>query len=146
MGLRPDDLRSVRPFQVIVYLSYMAAGTQSALMGAPPGAVAQAMGDTIGVLWIGMLIVFPAVSLLGLGLMRRWACSMWLQLSGNLGVAGASAGYVVSVLQVTWAERASLAAWVVGSLVLCALWMVAGDVQRIVVVERRIREIGSEDD
>lgn len=137
----PDDLRSVRPFQVIVYLSYIVAGVQAAALGAPPGAVREAMGHEATVLWIVMLLVFPSLSLAGLASARRWAGSMWLQLGGNVGVAGATAAYAIAVIQSTWWNSATFAAWLAASLTLCCLVLVWGDVRRIVVVERRIRRI-----
>ncbi|WP_280187042.1 MULTISPECIES: hypothetical protein [Nocardia] len=143
--MTPDDRRSVRPFQVIVFLGYMAAGIDAAVKGAPPGAVSQAMGNRFAVVWIVMLIVFPAVSLLGLAA-RRWAGGPWMQLSGNLGVGAASAAYVLAVLQATWAERASFAAWVTASLTVCAVGLVYGDVRWIVAVTRRMREMDNEGD
>lgn len=140
-GIGPGDLRSVRPFQVIIYTGYIAAGGQAALLGAPPGTVSQAMGHRVAWVWIGMLIGCPLMSLVGLAL-RRWVMSPWLQLSGNIGVTFASAAYVDAVLQATWADRASFAGWVTASLTMCAAWMVVGDVRRIVAVDREMREIG----
>lgn len=136
---------SVRPFQVVVYCGYIAAGVDAAVKGAPPGAVAQAMGHDIAVIWTVLLIVCPLVFLAGLAF-QRWLVAPWLQLSGNVGVAFASAAYVTAVLQATWAEQASFAAWVTASLMVCSALIVAGDVRRIVAISRRMREMDSAGD
>lgn len=137
------DSESVRLFQVIVYTAYVIAGIQSLALGAPPNAVAQAMGHRAALAWTLLIMVGPVLSLLGLW-RGSWPFSLHLQLAGNSGVAFASAAYVVAVLQATWSEKATFAAWMATSLAVCGVLMVVHDIRRIRLVQRRIGEVDRE--
>lgn len=134
------DSGSVRLFQVIVYTAYVIAGVQSLVLGAPPNAVSQAMGHVAALAWTLLIMACPALSLLGLW-RGSWPFSLHLQLAGDSGVAFASAAYVVAVLQATWSEKATFAAWMATSLAVCGVLMVVHDIRRIRLVQRRIGEV-----
>lgn len=136
------DADNVRHYQVIVYLAYACAGVQALLLGAPPNAVAQAMGHTVSLAWIVMIVACPALSLVGMWLDRRGQPSgLWLQIAGDAGVAFASFAYVAAILQATWSEKATFAAWVAAALGVCAAAMFVRDVRRVVVAGRMVREM-----
>lgn len=138
------DTGSVRPYQVIVFLAFVCAGVHSLLLGAP-NAVEQAMGGTAALAWTALIIVCPALNLLGMWLERRKEPSgLWLQIAGDAGVAFASAAYVTALVQATWAERATFAGWVVGALGVCAAAIFGRDVRRAVVAGRMVREMESD--
>lgn len=144
-AVRWVDAESVRHYQVIVYLAYVVAGAQALLLGAPPNAVAQAMGHGVALAWIALIIACPVLSLAGLWLDRRGRPNgLWLQIAGDAGVAFASAAYVTSIVQATWAERATFAAWVVGALGVCAAAILVRDVRRVVLAGRFARELERE--
>lgn len=134
------DIGDVRPFQVIVYLAYIIAGIQSFVLGAPPNAVAQAMGDSIALVWAVLVIVCPLLTLAGIYAERR-SFGLHMQAAGDSGVAFATAAYVVAVLQATWWDRATFAAWMAASLGLCAALMTWRDIRRILFVQRRVLQI-----
>lgn len=136
------DAESVRHYQVIIYIAYVCAGVQAVSLGAPPNAVAQAMGHMVSLAWISMIIACPALSLVGMWLDRRnQPAGLWLQIAGDAGVGFASAAYVTALLQATWAERATFAAWVAAALGVCAAAMLVRDVRRVVVAGRMVREM-----
>lgn len=134
------DIGDVRPFQAIVYLAYVIAGIQSFALGAPPNAVHQAMGHPIAVVWTVLIIASPLLTLVGMACERK-SFGLHMQAAGDSGVAFASAAYVVAVLQVTWADRATFAAWMAASLTVCAALMTWRDIRRILFVQRRVLEI-----
>lgn len=138
MGL--VDTEAVRPFQVIMYTAYVIAGIQSLVLGAPPNAVSQSMGPAAALAWTLLIVACPTMSLLGLW-RGSWPFSLHLQLAGDSGVAFASAAYVVAVLQATWSEKATFAAWMATGLAVCGVLMVMHDIRRIRLVQRRISEV-----
>ncbi|MBF6368435.1 hypothetical protein IU469_22315 [Nocardia puris] len=135
------DEGSVRPFHAMVYLAYIAAGVQSLALGAPPNAVAQVMGHRFALAWIVLIIVSPALALVGMATERRYIYGLYMQAAGNSGVACATAAYVMAILQVTWADRASFAAWMATSLTASAVLITWRDVRRIRAVTRRVRQL-----
>lgn len=139
-ALGPLDAGDVRLFQVIVYVAYIIAGVQSLALGAPPNAVTQAMGHLVAGVWIALVVACPGLTLLGMWQERR-PYGLYAQVAGNSGVAFATAAYVVAVLQATWAERASFAAWMATSLTICAALITWRDARRIRQVRLRVREI-----
>lgn len=146
-AVRWVDAENVRHYQIIVYLAYVCAGVQALLLGAPPNAVAQAMGHTVSLAWIGMVMVCPALSLAGIWVDRRGEPSgLWMQIAGDAGVAFASAAYVVALMQATWAERATFAAWIAAALGVCAAGMLVRDVRRVLLAGRMVQEIEMEND
>lgn len=135
------DAGSVKPFHALVYLSYVLAGAQSIALGAPPNAVAQAMGNTVALAWIVLIIACPALTLVGMAAERRSPFGLYMQAAGNSGVACATAAYVAAILQVTWADRASFAAWMAASLAASAALVTWRDLRRIRAVSRRARQL-----
>lgn len=141
------DAESVRHYQVIVYLAYVCAGVQALLLGAPPGVVAQAMGYPVSLAWTVMIVVCPALTLVGMWVDRRGQpAGLWLQIAGDAGVAFASFAYVSAILQATWSEKATFAAWVAAALGVCGAAMFVRDVRRVVVAGRMVREMEHDDD
>lgn len=132
------DAETVRLPQAIVYCAYIVAGVQSLALGAPPNAVAQAMGHEVALMWTALIIACPTLTLVGLW-QRRRAFSLWLQLAGDSGVTFASAAYVVAVLQATWSERATFAAWSAAALAICGALVTWRDARRIRQVSKRIQ-------
>ncbi|WP_280393247.1 hypothetical protein [Nocardia wallacei] len=138
------DSGSVTHYQVIVYLAYVVAGVQSLLLGAPPNAVAQAMGPAIALLWTVLVIACPLTSLFGMWQDRR-PSSLWFQLAGDSGVTFATAAYVAAVFSSTWFERATFAAWMAASITVCGALMTWRDIRRIQMVGRVVRERESDE-
>ena len=136
------DAESVRPYQTTVYSAYIIAGLQNLAMGVPPGAVTQAMGHAIALIWSALLIIFPVATMLGLWISKRgWPSGLWMQTAGDLGVVWASAAYAVAIFQATWAQRASFAAWIAIAVGVCALGMVIRDVRRIRQAGRLVKRM-----
>jgi hypothetical protein len=137
------DSESVRLYQGIIFIGYAIAGIQSLAMGSPPTAVGQAMGHVVALMWTGLLIACPVLSGLGY-LARKRPGGLWLLVAGDAGAACATAAYVVAVLQATWAERASFAAWNAASLTACAVLILARDLRRLRQFERAVKEVSRE--
>jgi hypothetical protein len=136
------DSESVRVYQAIIYSAYIAAGVQSLAMGSPT-AVSLAMGRCFSLVWIALMIVCPCMSLVGQWQRQRPA-SLWLQLAGDAGVTAITAAYAVAVLQATWAQRATVGAWLATSIMICGALMTWRDMRRIGYVARRTREMDIE--
>lgn len=136
------DAESVRPYQTVVYLCCIVAGAQSLIQGALPGAVTQAMGQEISVMWSVLLVACPATTLAGVWLGRRGIeFGLWAQVAGDSGVAFTAAAYAVAIFQASWGRNASFAAWLAISIAVCAAVMVARDVRRIRQAERRVKRL-----
>src|SRR3546814_18232196 len=98
------------------------------------------MGPAAALAWTLLIVAGPTRSLLGLW-RGSWPFSLHLQLAGDSGVAFASAAYVVAVLQATWSEKATFAAWMATGLAVCGVLMVMHDIRRIRLVKRRISAV-----
>lgn len=137
------DSDTVRHYQTIVYIGYIVAGVQSLALGSPPNAVAQSMGRSTALVWTLLVIVAPAMSLLGQWRTRA-ASSLWLQLAGDSAVTFATAAYVMAVLQSTWFARATFAAWMAMSITVCGAMKTWRDIWQIWLVSQRMRELATD--
>lgn len=140
-AVRLLDAESVRPYQAAMYCAFIVAGAQNLILGAPPGAVTQAMGHRVALAWSLLLIACPLATLVGLRLGRLGLpAGLWMQIAGDAGVAFASFAYVAAVLQATWGNRASFAVWLGAGIGVCAVAMLATDVRRVRHATRLAKE------
>lgn len=130
---------SVRLYQGIVYAAFLVSALQTIWLGSPPTAVAQAMGEGVEQMWLALLIACPL--LLVVGYRRRARLDgLWLLAAGDAGSFCATAAYVAAVLQATWAERASFAAWMATALSVCSLLVLWVDLRSIREMSRLVKE------
>ncbi|MCM6777928.1 hypothetical protein NDR87_31480 [Nocardia sp. CDC159] len=116
------------------------AGIQSLILGSPPTAVAQSMGAIAAGMWTGLLICCPLLLLLGF-LLRRHPSGIWVQIAAEAGAASATAAFVVAVLQSTWAERASFAAWSGAAMTAHSVLLLTRDLRRAREMARLVKEV-----
>ncbi|WP_280329579.1 hypothetical protein [Nocardia wallacei] len=133
------DSESVRLYQGVVYAGFLISAVQSIWLGTPPTAVAQAMGDFVESMWLALLIVCPLLAALGYWRRTRPG-GLWLLAASDAASACTTGAYVAAVLQATWAERASFAAWVVFMLSVCSVLILWRDVRRIREMSRLVKE------
>lgn len=131
---------SVRSFQAIIYTAYAGAGSQALITGAPPGAVARAMGEHTAMAWAILLIAGPLLT--GIGVWRENApAGLWLQLAGDTGLAAGGAAYSYAVIAATWGGTATYAAWVAGALAVCSARVAIGTARRLRAVTAAMHDI-----
>ena len=124
-----------------MYVAFVAAGAQNLALGGPPGAVTQAMGPRVALVWSALLIVCPMATLAGLRLGRMGRpAGLWMQIAGDAGVACASFAYVAAVLQATWGNAASFAVWLGAGIGVCAVAMLVTDIRRVRHATRLVKE------
>lgn len=134
------DAESVRPYQVVVYAACIAAGVQGLIQRVPPGAITQAMGHEVSIVWSVLLVVCPAATLTGVWLSRRGVpFGLWAQIAGDSGVAFTAAAYALAIFQASWGRNASFAAWLAMAIAGCALAMLLRDVRRVRQADRRVK-------
>ena len=135
------DRESVRPFQVLVYCAYIGAGVHAVCEGNLPTTVAQILGPAAHVGWVGLLIVCPLLTFVGMVFEARSPAGLLLQLAGDTGVAVASAVYGAARARAAWAGGATFALWVVLALGLCAIALVVRGVRKIRAIGRVVRSM-----
>lgn len=136
------DGESVRPYQVVVYAACIVAGVQGLIQRVPPGAITEAMGHDVSIVWSVLLVVCPGATLGGVWLGRRGVpFGMWAQIAGDSGVVFTAAAYALAIFQASWGRNASFAAWLALSIAACALAMLLRDVRRVRQAERRVKRV-----
>lgn len=132
---------SIRPFQVVIYAGYLAAGLHALATGVLPNAVGQVLGPVAHVGWIMQLIACPLLAFVGVAIVRRTPRGLWLLLAADSGIAAASALYVLALTQATYAGRASFALWVVAGLMVCAVAWAVRDIRTLRAVSAAARRL-----
>ncbi|WP_280389323.1 hypothetical protein [Nocardia wallacei] len=135
---------SVKPFQVLVYAGYLAAGVHALIARRPPTAVSQILGPAAHFGWVTLLVLCPLLTYAGIPIARRTQRGLWLQVAGDSGIASASALYVAALSQTVYAGRASFALWVVLVLGICAGALVVRNVRTLLAVGRVVRSMNRE--
>ncbi|WP_280265332.1 hypothetical protein [Nocardia wallacei] len=138
------DSESVRAYQILVYLAYLAAGLNSLWAGSTPSVVAQSLGPVADAGWVALVVGGPLVTFAGMRLERRHVAGLWMQLAGDCAVACASVTYVAAVSQTVWAGRSTFAVWVVLALAVCAAALVVRGVRKLRTVTRIVRRMNDE--
>ena len=124
------DSESVRPFQYLVYAFTFGGGVQCIIMN-PPGAVSRVMGDHFDTVWTLLLIVCPVLACLGAWWRRRNIAGLWVQLAGDAGFTLALWAYVAALVQATYAQSATFAAWLSASIAISGLGVTIRDIRLI---------------
>lgn len=135
---------SVRGYQVVMYTAILCAGVWALCAGEIPNAVSQILGRYAHIGWVGLLIVAPVSTFVGMWWERKRVSGLWLQLAGNGGIAFALATYVLALSRTVYAGRATFALWVVLGLAVCAFRLVVRDWRRIRMVARVVRSMDSD--
>ena len=145
------DSEQVRLFQNIVLMGVFVAGVFMQLYHAP-SIVQQELGHVMKEVWIMMTCVGPVLVALGQRLVRsgehhvlceskhgggsRIYFGWYFQLGGDLIVALVFTTYVMSSAQTAWQTRGVFAAFIIASLIVCAIFLVVRDARRIRAIER----------
>lgn len=138
------DSESVRPLQyLVVYAFTVGAGVQCAIMN-PPGAVTRVMGDHWDTVWTATLIVFPLTAYIGAWLRPRRQIGLYVHLAADAGFTLSMLAYVAALVQATYAQSATVAAWLAAAMVTSGATVTIRDVRLIREVKRQRALLGSE--
>lgn len=140
------DSESMRLYQALKYTAIFVMGVYMSVYTAPTSTHA-AFGDIGTPVWIGMTLLCPALTLLGvhwarLGERRNvaWAnryTGYWIQFSGDIGVAGLLFAYVVAVVQESW-SKGVFAAGLVFAIGIGSALLATRDIRKVIQAERDI--------
>jgi hypothetical protein len=137
------DSESVRPFQYLVHACTLGGGVQCIVMN-PPSAVSSVMGDHFDTVWTLLLIACPLLACLGAWWRRRNIAGLWVQLAGDVGFTLALWAYVAALVQATYAQSATFAAWIAASLAISGLGVTVRDLRLIRAVTTQMHRLEQE--
>lgn len=143
------DSEGVAFFQAIVYAATAAAGSYCAFIARSiPTTLSDALPAEFGALWL-WLCMGTTICLIGKYLSaqprstRFWVYTtgLVLQLAGDVSALGAYTVYVLSTIQEQTWGKAIIAAWVFGSLAVCAFFLCWRDIRRYIQAEKAVRRL-----
>ncbi|AHH20867.1 hypothetical protein NONO_c60910 [Nocardia nova SH22a] len=138
---RALDIESVRHYQVVVYAAVFGAGVQGLVLRETPNAVGQQIGPCFQFFWLGLLVLCPVLTFLGMWVERRHIAGLWLQVAGDAGVSFALLAYTAAIGHATFAGRATFAMWIALALSVCAFALVIRGVRKLRTVSRIVRKL-----
>lgn len=138
---RALDVESVRHYQLLVYAAVFGAGVQGLVLRETPNAVGQTLGPCFQFFWLGLLVLCPVLTFVGMWAERRHIVGLWLQVAGDAGVSFALLAYTAALSHTGFATRATFAMWIALALSVCAFALVLRGIRKLRLVSRLVRKL-----